>query len=363
VKKIKSKRPFQALGFLAFLICVGFVYVFCPPFFKSHQVIEIPVYSKSTARQIARELKEKNVLSFSFPFKVLAKLTRVDRGLKSGLYQLAPSMSLWEILRTLSSGKSELLTLTIPEGYTAQQIGAELEKMGVVSTANFLKAVQDPGLIAKMGVKGPSLEGFLFPQTYRVPLGASVGDLASLMSVEFTQTVGDQYAKKCLGRNLTLYQAVILASIVEKEAKTPEDQDIVAGILYNRMRLKMRLEVNATLNYVLNSKNPWLREDQLGTQSPYNTYLHRGLPPTPICNPGLTALTAVVEPADVPYLYYVAKGDGTNLYAVTFADHQKNVIQAKHLRHLKRVREAIEAKSQANLNSPQAPVGATKSTK
>ncbi|HVM32415.1 MAG TPA: endolytic transglycosylase MltG [bacterium] len=345
MKKIRPKSLLRILGAAAAALGAVLIYVFFPPFFKPHQVEEIPVYSKSTTRQIARELKDKKILSFSFPFKVLAKLTRVDRSLKSGLYQLAPSMSLWQVLHVLSSGKSELLTLKVPEGYTAQQIGQELEKMGVVSTADFLKAVQDPGLIAKMGVKGPSLEGFLFPQTYRVPLGASVGDLASLMSVEFTQSVGDQYAKKCLGRNLTLYQAVILASIVEKEAKTPEDQAIVAGILFNRLKLKMRLEVNATLNYVLNSKDPWLREDQLGTQSPYNTYLHRGLPPTPICNPGLTALNAVVEPADVPYLYYVAKGDGTNLYAVTFAEHQKNVIQAKHLRHLKKVREALQAKS------------------
>ncbi len=347
MKKIKRRQLIQ-LGALTLglgLACL--FYIFFPPFFKSRQLSDIPVYSKSTTRQIARELKEKGIVSFSFPFKVLAKLTRVDRSLKSGLYQLSPSMSLWQVLRTLSSGKSELLTLRIPEGYTAAQIGAELQKMGVVSEADFLKAIQDPALTGKLGIHGPSLEGFLFPQTYRVPLGASVTDLAGLLSEQFSQSVGDDYARRCIGRNLNLYQAVILASIVEKEARTPEDQAIVAGILYNRMRLKMRLEVNATLNYVLNNKNPWLQEDQLGTQSPYNTYLHRGLPPTPICNPGLTALTAVAQPADVPYLYYVAKGDGTNLYAVTFADHQKNVIAAKHIRHLKRVRQALEDKAAA----------------
>ncbi|HET9869368.1 MAG TPA: endolytic transglycosylase MltG [bacterium] len=342
--KGKAARVLAAAS-IAFL--AGLLYVFFPPFFRSHQGVEIPVYSKSTARQIARDLRDKGVLTLAAPFRLLAQLTRADRRLKSGLYQLSPSMSLWQVLDTLSSGKSELLTLRVPEGFTAQQIGGELERMGVVSEADFLKGIQDPALTGRLGVRGPSLEGFLFPQTYRVPLGASVSDLVALMSGEFTQAVGPDFEKHCRARNLTLYQAVILASIVEKEAKTAEDQRVVAGILYNRLRAKMRLEVNATLNYVLDFKDPWLRQDQLGTQSPYNTYLHRGLPPTPICNPGLTALSAVEDPADTPYLYYVAKGDGTNLYAVTFAEHQKNVALAKHLRHLKRVRAALEARNAA----------------
>jgi UPF0755 protein len=353
MKKTNPQKFIQLGALAAVFILMGLLYIFFPPFYKPHQLLDIPVYSRSTTRQIARELKEKGIVSFSLPFKVLAKLTRVDRSLKSGLYQLSPSMSLWQVLRTLSSGKSELLTLKVPEGYTAAQIGEELEKMGVVSVPVFLKAIQDPALTGKLGIHGPSLEGFLFPQTYRVPLGASVIDLAALMSEQFSQSVGPDYERRCIARNLNLYQAVILASIVEKEAKTPEDQAIVAGILYNRMRLKMRLEVNATLNYVLNYKNPWLQEDQLGTRSPYNTYLHRGLPPTPICNPGLSSLEAVVEPAQVPYLYYVAKGDGTNLYAVTFAEHQKNVIAAKHIRHIKRVRKALQDRAAAQATPSQ----------
>ena len=344
-KSLKKQPWFRALLVVGILLILGLFYVFFPPFFRSHQILDIPVYSKSTAREIGRELKAKGVVMASTPFRILAKLTRVDRTLKAGLYQISPSMSLWEVLTTLSLGKSELLTLRVPEGYTAQQIGEELEKMGVVSTREFLKSIQDPALIKKVGINGPSLEGFLFPETYRVPLGASVADLSDLMSQEFFRSVGKDYARQCLPRNLTLYQAVILASIVEKEAKTPEDQAIVAGILYNRMAKKMRLEVNATLNYVLNSKNPWLTQDQLGMRSPYNTYLHRGLPPTPICNPGITSLQAVVQPAQVPYLYYVAKGDGTNLYAVTFEEHQKNVILAKHIRHQNRLKRALEPKA------------------
>jgi UPF0755 protein len=348
--KFLLKHPFLLglLAFSAFFILV-ISYIFFPPFFRSHQPLDIPVYSKSTTREIAKELKEKGVLAFSTPFRILAKLTRVDRILKAGLYQISPSMSLWEVLTTLSEGKSELLTLRIPEGYTAQQIGEELEKMGVVSTAQFLNAVQDKTLIQKTGIHGPSLEGFLFPQTYRVPLGASVADLADLMSQQFFQTVGTDYENRCRQHGLSLYQAVILASIVEKEAKLPEEHAIIAGVLYNRLQQNMRLEVNATLNYILNSKNPWFTNDQINTRSPFNTYKHRGLPPTPICNPGLTSLEAVVDPADVPYLYYVAQGDGSHLFATTLAEHEKNVKLAKRLRHLKRIhRQAALAQSTPN---------------
>ena len=114
---------------------------------------------------------------------------------------------------------------------------------------------------------------------------------------------------------------------------------MVAAVLYNRLHQRMLLEVNATLNYVLSDKRAWLTNEQLGTQSPYNTYHHRGLPPTPICNPGLAALNAVMEPADVPYLFYVAKGDGTQLFATTLAEHNRNVVLAKRIRHEQRIQK------------------------
>jgi UPF0755 protein len=128
---------------------------------------------------------------------------------------------------------------------------------------------------------------------------------------------------------------------VEKEARNPEERPIIAGILYNRLHLKRALQVNATLNYILNTKHAWLTTNQIkNTDTPYNTYKYRGLPPTPICNPGAASLKAVLEPANVPYLYYVAAGDGSSLFATTFEEHQKNVRQAKKIRRVKRAQGA-----------------------
>lgn len=172
---------------ILFLLCT---FVFIPPFFLPGPDIDIPVYSKTTAREIARNLEEKGIIHFSLPFRVLAKLTHADRRLKAGLYRLNPRMSLWGVLTTLSQGRSELLTLKVPEGYTTEQIAQELEKLKVIQVPDFLKAGQDKRLLKSLGINGPSAEGFLFPQTYRVPLSADGGALVELLARQFFDSVG-----------------------------------------------------------------------------------------------------------------------------------------------------------------------------
>ncbi len=328
-------------GFFFSFFLFFFVYVFTPTFFFPGSSVDIPVYSKSSAREIARKLKEKGVLHFAFPFRLLTKLTHADRRLKAGLYQLNPRMSLWEVLTTLSEGKSELLALKVPEGYTADQVAQELEKMKVTTESQFLKTAQTSTLLKTLGIQGPTAEGFLFPETYRIPLGATCDELLELMVRQFFDVMGSDFESRCLQKGLSPYQAVILASIVEKEAHNPDERPIIAGILYNRLHQKMRLQVNATLNYIMNTKHAWMTNDEINnTHTPYNTYLHRGLPPTPICNPGLASIQAVLSPAEVPYLYYVAQGDGSSLFATTFAEHEKNIRLAKKILRAKRTRSS-----------------------
>jgi len=326
------KWYFIGFGVLA-LSCLVFL---IPPFYQSGNDTDLAIYSKSTARTIAELLKEKRIISYATPFLVVAKFTHADRKLKAGLYRLNPRMSIWRILDVLTKGESELLVLKIPEGYTAEQIGQELEKLNVATAADFLKEAKDPALLKSFGISGPSLEGFLYPETYRIPVGASVADLMGLLVQQFKEEVEDDYERQLQAQGLNLYKGVILASIVEKEAKLDSERPIIAGVLYNRLRQKMLLEVNATLNYVLNSKNPWFRQAQLDIKTPYNTYRRRGLPPTPICNPGYASLQAVIQPAQVPYLYYVAKGDGSHLFATTLEEHDKNIQIAKHILRAKK---------------------------
>lgn len=331
-------KLFKIYLVLFVVVGAGLVYILVPTFFFSGDDIDLPVYSKTSAREIVRELKDKGIIHFGKPFLVLAKLTRADRHLKAGLYQLNAQMSLWDVLTTLSEGKSALLGLKVPEGYTTEQIAQALEKMNPGSEADFLKAVQNQETLKSLGVVGPTAEGFLFPETYNVPLGASSDELVQLMIHQFWDVVGPNFQSRCQELGLTPYRAVILASIVEKEAHNADERPVIAGILYNRLHQKMRLQVNATLNYILETKHAWLTTNQLSTQSPYNTYMHRGLPPTPICNPGAASLKAVLEPANVPFLYYVSAGDGSSLFAITFEEHKKNVIKAMKIRRRQRAK-------------------------
>ncbi len=330
-------------GIVFLLIFAIFAFIFIPTFFLPGGNIDIPVYSKSTARSIARSLKEKGIIHFALPFRLLSKAIHADRRLQAGLYRLSQRMSLWEVLSALSQGKSELLSLKVPEGFTTEQIAQEMEKLKASTAEEFLKAARDQELLKKLGIHGPSLEGYLFPETYRIPMAASPEALLELMVRQFQDSVGDDFEAKCKVQGLTPYQLVTLASIIEKEAKTDDDRSMIAGVLYNRLRQKIRLQVNAPLNYILSSKNPWVTNEQINTQSPYNTYQHRGLPPTPICNPGLASIQAALAPAQVPYLYYVGKGDGTNLYATTLEEHKKNVIIAKRIRRTQRANSLLKA--------------------
>lgn len=308
------------------------LYILVPPFFRSGTEATVPVYTRTTARGIANRLVDLKVLTTRIPFLVLCKLMGADRHLKAGLYRLSPRMSLWSVTAALLSGKSDLLTLRVPEGYTAAQIAAELEHLNVMKADSFLAAVRNPALARELGLEGPQLEGYLFPETYRVPLGTDPRDLVELMTSQFKDEAGDDFALRAKRQGLSAYQALIVASIVEKEAKLDSERPMMAGVILNRLRQKMRLEVNATLNYVLTDRRRWLTFKQLDTESPYNTYKHRGLPPTPIGSPGKASLEAVLEPASVPYLYYVGLADGSHLFAETLEKHDANVRIAKRER-------------------------------
>jgi UPF0755 protein len=304
---------------------------FMPPFFWMGTTQEISIYSNTTAREIAKRLQKHGVIDFQDLFLGLLKLTHFGRKLRSGLYHLSPRMSLWRILDILVDGRSQLLSLKIPEGYDAHQIAQELQQLKIMPAKKFLKVVHDSKFIHQLGIHGPSLEGFLFPQTYRVSLTATAPEIARLLVHEFFRQVGPRFKLECHQQGLSTYQGVILASIVEKETRLTIDKPIIAGILYNRLHRHMPLQVNSTLNYALRIKGVWLTDQQLKIPSPYNTYLHYGLPPTPICNPGIHSLRAVLHPAHTSYLYYVSGGphDDENLFATTFKQHEENIFKLR----------------------------------
>ena len=253
-------------------------------------------------------LRSAGVVRRSSHFVLAVRARRLTRALQGGEYALSPSMTLLDIVDIISRGQVMLHPVTIPEGFTAVEIVGVLVQEGLGDRARLAEiAARGAALFPHDFLHWTpvrSLEGYLFPDTYRLPRGIPERDVIRALLDRFGQVVVPMW--QAGGRGRSLHEVVTMASLVEREARLPQEQALIAGVLYNRLRRGMRLEVDATV---------------LGVDSPYNTYRHAGLPPGPIANPGLAAIRAVLAPVATNYLYYVARPDGSHVFSRTYQEH------------------------------------------
>jgi UPF0755 protein len=279
---------------------------------------------------IAEKLKSERLIRSKFSFILLALLTGKGRKLKAGYYELSPTLPSWKILGILAEGKVKKIKVTIPEGFTIRQIGQRLEEAGIISSKEFISLATDAPFTLRMIVGAPSgnLEGFLFPDTYYFSKGESPENIVKTMLWNFRKKVLDKVKGK---GELPFYDTLKLASLVEWEAKHDEERRLIAGVLLNRLKKGMKLECDATIQYVLPQHKERITYKDLEMDSPYNTYKVKGLPPTPICNPGLPSIEAALNPEDTPFLFYVARPDGYHIFSLTAEEHLKAVERARRL--------------------------------
>lgn len=267
--------------------------------------------------EISRQLKNKNLINDSISFRILTFLLGITKNLQAGNYYLSPSMGAGEVARALTKGKSDI-KVTIVEGLRQEEIGEALLASGFPLN---LSAWREE-------VVSRSLEGKLFPDTYFFPKEASQGAILKIIEKNYTQKVGSEL-KLTVQIDLSLKEILTLASIVEREANNEADRKIVAGILFKRWQNNWLLQADATVQYaVANAKEWWpkkLTDSDLKIKSPYNTYLYRGLPPGPICNPGLLSIRAVVNYEDSPYWFYLSDTAGKIHYASSDAEQAENI--------------------------------------
>jgi UPF0755 protein len=272
----------------------------------------------TTVAGIATLLRDSGVIRSALAFRVLARLKGDGAELRAGAYAFAPHETMDEVLDQLASGGAQVATwVTIPEGFTAAQIAARLHAEGLGDAAAFRKAFAGH-------------EGFLFPSTYLVPFAASPDDVRGMMTGEFARELPKDAAARAKALHVTLPQAVTVASLIEREAKVEADRPKIAGVIYNRLAQGMPLQIDASLEYALPEHKTALSLHDVQRDSPYNTYRHAGLPPTPIANPGLPSLQAALHPEQTDALYYVYCGNGHHVFAKTFAEHQANVARCLH---------------------------------
>lgn len=299
---------------------------------RSHPVqsTQVIVPRGATFGDIARQLAETGVIGNATSFRLLARAQNADEEVHAGAFRFTPHQTAAEVLRALLTGGAQIATwVTIPEGFTATEIAERLASAGVGSGANFQQYFLTTPLDVD-GTKTRNLEGFLFPSTYLVPLDATGPQIQKQFTDEFFKQLPPDAAMRAHAMHVTVPQGVTVASLVEREAKIDADRPVIAAVIYNRLRLNMPLQVDATIEYSLPQHKAELSFGDLKIKSPYNTYLHSGLPPTPIANPGRASLEAAFHPAPTDALYYVYCGNGHHVFAKTLAEHQANVARCLH---------------------------------
>ena len=274
---------------------------------------------------IARRLADEGLVRDARVLRGLARWRGVDGKLHVGEYRLSAAMTPDEILAHLTTGRVATWEVVVPEGFTAAQIGERLAAEGLADAEAFDRAVRDAELIAKLGIEGETLEGYLYPETYRFPRGLPADQIAAAFVDEFLN-VWREIEPRAKERELSMREVVTLASIVEKETGAPQERPLIASVFGNRLKRGMRLESDPTTIYgIPNFDGNLRRRDLENGDNPYNTYRISGLPPGPIANPGADALRAVVEPAESDYLFFVSKNDGTHTFSKTYAEHVQAV--------------------------------------
>ena len=255
----------------------------------------------------------------------LARLRGLDESLRAGEYTLSAAWSSGSILSHLANAQTVSYAVVLPEGFAAAQIAARLAAAGLVDAEAFDQAVRDPELIASLGIQAPSLEGYLFPETYFLPKGLRADELIRILVQPFL-ALWPEIEPLATAQGLSQHEVVTLASIVEKETGVPEERALVAAVFRNRLRRGMRLESDPTVIYGITGFDGNLRRKDLeDAGNRYNTYRIAALPPGPIASPGEASLRAVVTPAQSKHLYFVARNDGTHAFSNTFREHARAV--------------------------------------
>ncbi len=296
--------------------------------------VQVDVPRGSSPADVGRVLAARGVIDNAAMFRLRVQWAGAEGQLQPGVYDLRTGMTYGDAIEALREGPPVVLTtLTIPEGWTIRQVAARVEEKTGVPSAEFsdlaTKGARSFRFAFLSSNPTDSLEGYLFPKTYRVAPGATAREILEMMLTQFGEETSGLDLAYAASRGVTMHGLVTIGSMVERETKTADDRPLVSSVIYNRLSKGMYLEIDATVQYVLGNK-PRLLYSDLRVRSPYNTYLNKGLPPGPIASPGLASLQAAAEPADTGYLYYVlTHKDGSHSFALTREEFLRLKAQAK----------------------------------
>jgi UPF0755 protein len=302
----------------------------------AERFVEIPPGSGPAS--IGRRLAESGVIRDQLSFRIALARSGQARRLQAGEYRFDRPMTTREVIDKIARGDVFLRPVTFPEGLTVRQMAEIYERDGGGSKADFLRAAQNGTLVHDIDPVAPDLEGYLFPETYTLPRRTTADQLVQRMVTAFRDVMTPDLVQRAAARGLSVRELMTLASLVEKETAKSGERPLVAAVYTNRLKIGMGMQCDPTVIYALERAGKYdgnLTRENLQFDSPYNTYRYAGLPPGPIAAPGRAAIEAAAAPADVPYLYFVSRNDGSHVFSATLDEHNRNVyeFQKKPNRH------------------------------
>ena len=296
------------------------------------QIVEIK--PGMTLRQVSNHLAERKLLDEPSAFVLYTYLQGKQNRIKTGEYLFSPSVPPWKILESLANGTGILYTVTIPEGYRITEIADLFEKKGLASKEEFIAEAQNEELLKEFNISpGGSLEGYLYPETYKFSKAVGAKKIVSTLVDTFKKRVQKpELLQQAKSGKLTFHEIVTLASLIEKETGLGAERKLISSVFHNRLVKKMRLQTDPTVIYAIANFDGNIRKKDLSIDSPYNTYKHHGLPPGPIASPGLDSIRAAMEPENSDYLYFVSRKNGSHQFSTNYEDHTR-AVQKYQLNH------------------------------
>ncbi len=285
------------------------------------QMVEVSIPEGATIDSISTILKARNLIEHPVLFRYAVRVMGADTKIQAGNMLLASGQSLFELIRNLSRTKGIGIPVTLPEGRTCAEIAGILAARIGVDSAAFMALVRDTSVVRSLGLEGPSLEGYIFPDTYFIAVGTDPRRIVNRMVANLRNHLPKDFEAQAQRLGMNLHEVMTLASIVEWETFTKSEARTIASVYLNRLKKDMPLQADPTVSYALGKGPARLFNSDLRVDSPYNTYLHAGLPPGPINNPGRFAIDATLHPETTNYLFFVARGDGMHAFTTTFSDH------------------------------------------
>jgi UPF0755 protein len=328
--RLARKRPVLTLASVPGIVVLYVVvqWMLFPVTWRAEdESVHVTVEQGDSMTRIIRRLGEAKVIEDGTGLLILGKLSGKDREIPAGRYSFKKGITLYAIFSKLIRGDVAFREVTIPEGLTIREIAGVLRRQIEIDSLEFVRLATDRRFTQSMDIAASNLEGYLFPDTYKLFWGATPEKVVRVMVEQLKKTFTDSLARRADELGFSLTEAITLASMIEAEAKEGNERDLISAVYHNRLRRNMLLQCDPTVIYALPDLNRPLLLKDLEVDSPYNTYRYPGLPPGPICNPGKASILAALYPADVNYLYFVATTEGSHIFSATLNQH--NLARAK----------------------------------